>query len=330
MHAHTHGSDIPASSHESERRLLLAMWLTGGFMLVEVVGGLYAGSLALLADAGHMLTDTAALGFAYFAFRVARRPPDPRRSYGYHRFPVLAAFVNGVTLIGIVAWIAVEAVSRLREPVEILDGPMLAVAVVGLVVNLVALRILHGGDQGNLNLRGALLHVLGDLLGSVAAIAAAVVIMLTGWTPIDPLLSLLVAALILRSGIALLRQSGHVLMEGSPEDIDEDTVRAALVSAVPEVDDVHHVHVWSLSPGHPLMTLHAHVRDEADNERVLSEILTCLRQRFGVEHATVQLENGRCLTTPGSRDEPANESAPGASPQGATTNPTESTARTTT
>ena len=330
MHTHTHGSDTPSDTHGSERRLLLAMWLTGGFMLVEVVGGLYAGSLALLADAGHMLTDTAALGFAYFAFRVARRPPDPRRSYGYHRFPVIAAFVNGVTLVGIVAWIAVEAVRRLREPVEILDGPMLAVAVVGLVVNLVAFRILHGGDQGNLNLRGALLHVLGDLLGSVAAIAAAMVIMLTGWTPIDPLLSLLVAALILRSGIALLRQSGHVLMEGSPEDIDADTVRVALVSEVPEVHDVHHVHVWSLSPGHPLMTLHAHVRDEADNERVLSEILACLRERFGVEHATVQLENGRCLAAPGRRDASANENSSGPSLRSATTDPTEPRTRITT
>ena len=307
MHAHTHGSETSAGCHESERRLLLAMWLTGGFMLVEVLGGLYAGSLALLADAGHMLTDTAALGFAYIAFRVARRPPDSRRSYGYHRFPVLAAFVNGVTLVGIVAWIAVEAASRLREPVEILDGPMLAVAVLGLIVNLGAFRILHGGDQGNLNLRGALLHVLGDILGSVAAITAAVVIMSTGWTPIDPLLSLLVAALILRSGVSLLRQSGHVLMEGSPDDFDEDTVRAALVSAVPGVDDVHHVHIWSLSPGIPLMTLHAHVRDEVDNERVLREILTCLRECFGVEHATVQLENGRCLATPRSRDEPVGE-----------------------
>lgn len=298
MHAHTHGPDPSTPSHENERRLLLAMWLTGGFMLVEVVGGLYAGSLALLADAGHMLTDTAALGFAYFAFRVARRPPDPRRSYGYHRFPVLAAFVNGVTLVGIVGWIAVEAVSRLREPVQILDGPMLVVAIIGLIVNLVAFWILHGGDHGNLNVRGALLHVLGDLLGSVAAIAAALVIMLTGWTPIDPLLSLLVAALVLKSGISLLRQSGHVLMEGSPDDIDEDTVRTALLSDVPEVDDVHHLHVWSLSPGHPLMTLHAHVNGDADNERVLKQILTCLRERFGVEHATVQLEHGRCLATP--------------------------------
>lgn len=304
---HTHNTHSSSDRHESERRLLLAMWLTGGFMLVEVLGGLYAGSLALLADAGHMLTDTAALGFAYFAFRVARRPPDSRRSYGYHRFPVLAAFVNGVTLIGIVGWIAIEALSRLREPVEILDGPMLAVAAVGLIVNLGAFWILHGSDRTNLNLRGALLHVVGDLLGSVAAIAAAVIIMLTGWTPIDPLLSLLVAALILRSGTSLLRQSGHVLMEGSPADIDEEVVRDTLVTVVPEVDDVHQVHVWSLSPGHPLMTLHAHVRAEADNERVLGQILNCIHTRFGVEHATVQLESGRCLATPESREEPTAE-----------------------
>ncbi len=271
------------------------MLLTGAFMLVEVAGGLLSGSLALLADAGHMLTDTAALCFAWLAFRLARRPADAQRSYGYHRYQVLAAFVNGVVLIAIVTWIVIEAVERIREPAEILGGLMLAVAVAGLAVNVIAFGILHGGSRENLNVRGALLHVLGDLLGSLAAIIAATVIILTGWTPIDPLLSVLVALLILRSAWALVRQSTHVLLEGTPAEIDVARLKAELVDRVPEVEDVHHVHVWTLASGKLVMTLHAHVRDGADGEHVLRTILSLCRERFGVEHVTVQIEHGRCV-----------------------------------
>ncbi|MCY4637995.1 MAG: cation diffusion facilitator family transporter [Acidobacteria bacterium] len=274
--------------------MLGALWLTGGFVLVEVAGGLFAGSLALLADAGHMLTDTAALGLACIAVRVATRPGDTRRSYGYHRFPVLAAYVNAVTLLLIVAWIAFEAVARMREPVEILEGPMLAVAAVGLLVNLAAFRLLLGGRKDSLNVRGALVHVLGDLLGSVAAIVAALVIMATGWTLIDPLLSLLVALLVLRSAVSLLRRSGHVLMEGRPEHLDAEDVARTIARTVPEVGDVHHMHIWSLSPGRPIMTFHARVDRGAVHDQVLERVLACLRERFGVRHATVQLEHERC------------------------------------
>ena len=177
-HVHAHDSTVPDG--DDRRRLLGALSLTGGFMLVEIFGGLLTGSLALLADAGHMLTDTAALGLAYVAVRVARRPVDARRSYGYHRFPVLAAYVNAVTLLLIVAWIGIEAVGRIRQPVEILEGPLLAVAAVGLLINLAAFSLLHGGRTDSLNVRGALVHVLGDLLGSIAAIVAALAIMATG------------------------------------------------------------------------------------------------------------------------------------------------------
>ena len=270
------------------------MLLTGGFMAVEVAGGLASGSLALLADAGHMLTDAAALSFAWIAFRLARRPADARRSYGYHRFQILAAFVNGVVLMAIVAWIAFEAVQRLREPVEILGGLMLAVAGVGLAVNLLSFAILHGGNRENLNVRGALLHVASDLLGSLAAIVAAVVIIVTGWTPIDPLLSVLVALLIARSAWMLVRQSAHVLLEGTPAEIDVPRLKAELVAAVPEVDDVHHVHVWTLASGKLVMTLHAHVRDDANGEQVLRTVLSICRERFGVSHVTVQIEHGDC------------------------------------
>lgn len=271
------------------------MLLTGGFMAVEAAGGVLAGSLALLADAGHMLTDAAALCFAWIAFRLARRPADARRSYGYHRFQILAAFVNGVVLMAIVAWIAIEALQRLRQPVEVLGGLMLAVAVVGLAVNLISFAILHGGNRENLNVRGALLHVVGDLLGSLAAIIAAVVIIVTGWTPIDPLLSVLVALLIARSAWMLVRQSAHVLLEGTPAEIDVARLKSELVAAVPEVDDVHHVHVWTLASGKLVMTLHAHVRDDANAEQVLRTILAISRERFGVSHVTVQIEHGRCV-----------------------------------
>ena len=174
MREHAHG-DREASA-DNERRVFLAMLLTGGFMVAEVAGGIAAGSLALLADAGHMLTDCASLALAWMAFRIGRRPHDARRSYGYHRFQVLAAFVNGIALIAIVGWIVIEAVRRLLAPVEVLGGLMLVIAVLGLLVNLGAFWILHGGDQQNLNLRGAALHVLGDLLGSIAAIAAGLII----------------------------------------------------------------------------------------------------------------------------------------------------------
>jgi len=271
------------------------MLLTGGFMVVEVAGGLLSGSLALLADAGHMLTDAAALCFAWLAFRLAWRPADPRRSYGYHRFQILAAFLNGVVLIAIVVWIGIEAVQRLQAPVEILGPMMLAVAAVGLVVNLICFAILHGGNRENLNVRGALLHVLGDLLGSLAAIIAAVVIIVTGWTPIDPLLSLLVALLILRSAWLLVRQSTHVLLEGTPAEIDVSRLKSELVDGVEDVDDVHHVHVWTLASGKLVMTLHAHVCDGADAEDALRAILSICRERFGVAHVTVQIEHGRCL-----------------------------------
>ncbi len=205
MHDHAHG-------HHHHQVL------TGTFMVAEVAGGLITGSLALLADAGHMLTDTVALALAWVAFVLTERPADHKRTFGYHRWPVLAAFVNGLALLGIVLWIAVEAVQRMLDPQPVLGGTMLVIAFAGLVVNIVAFALLHGGDRDNLNLRGAALHVLGDLLGSAAAIIAAGVIMTTGWTPIDPLLSLFVALLLVRSAWYLLRQSGHVLLEGALMD----------------------------------------------------------------------------------------------------------------
>ncbi|UCE89129.1 MAG: cation diffusion facilitator family transporter [Pseudomonadota bacterium] len=277
-----------------ERRMFMAMWLTGGFMIAEVIGGLLSGSLALLADAGHMLTDTASLALAWLAARAGRRPADQLRSYGYQRLQIIAAFVNGITFIVIVVWILIEAVQRLMQPIEVLGGMMLVVAVLGLMVNIAAFAILHGGNRANLNLRGALIHVIGDLLGSVAAISAALIILWTGWMPIDPLLSVLVALLILRSAWHVVRHSTHILLEGAPEDVDVQTLREALTDSIPVVHDVHHVHVWSLTPEHPLLTLHLVVAPGADYDAVLRQAKGLLVQRFGIDHTTIQIEQEQC------------------------------------
>ena len=294
MHSHEHSHDHD-QQHTAERRLLWAFLLTASFMLVEVAGGLLSGSLALLADAGHMLTDAASLALAWGASRASRRPADALRSYGYHRAQVLAALINGMALVGIVAWIVIEAVQRIMTPVPVLGGLMLGVAVLGLLVNVGAFALLHGGREHNLNVQGAFLHVLGDLLGSVAAIVAAGVILWTGWMPIDPLLSLLVALLILRSAWALVRRSAHILLEGTPEGLDVDLLRSELHEAVPAVRDVHHVHVWSLTPQRPLLTMHVDVDAGADSNQVLADLKGILQQRFGIDHSTIQIECGACV-----------------------------------
>jgi cobalt-zinc-cadmium efflux system protein len=299
-HRHGHGHDhgpAPAVDADNQRRVFRAMLLTAGFAAVEAVGGVLSGSLALLADAGHMVTDAASLALAWLAFRLGRKPADNARSYGYQRFQVLAAFVNGAALIAIVGWIAVEAVGRLLAPQPVMGTAMLAVAALGLVVNLVAFRLLHGGDQDNLNLRGAALHVLGDLLGSIAAIVAGAVILATGWTPIDPILSLLVAGLILRSAWMLMRRSAHILLEGTPAALDIEEIKRDLPAAVEGVCDVHHVHAWALTEAHPLVTLHATLARDADPERALHAIKRHLAERFAVEHSTVQIEPGACADT---------------------------------
>ena len=216
-HDHDH-SHVPTVTSTNERKVLISFVLIFTFMIVETVGGVLSGSLALLADAGHMLTDAAALALAYAAFRFGRRAADSKRTFGYLRFEVIAGFVNAVTLFAIVAWIGYEAWKRFFNPAPILAGPMMIVAVIGLLVNILVLWIMTRGDTDHVNVKGAILHVVGDLLGSIGAIVAAVVIMLTGWSPIDPILSVLVAVLILRSAWKLLAKSIHILLEGAPDD----------------------------------------------------------------------------------------------------------------
>ena len=264
-------------------------------MVVEVIGGILSGSLALLADAGHMLTDTMALALAAIAFQVSKRPADVKRTYGYQRFQILAAFVNGLSLLLIVGWILYEAVDRLRHPAAILGQTMLLVAAIGLVVNVVAFIILHGGDRENLNIRGAAMHVLGDLLGSIAAIIAAFVIIYTGWTPIDPILSVVVALLILRSAWALVKRSAHVLLEGAPDSLDVSSMQAQLIAEVPTVASIHHVHVWGLTAQDLMLTMHVRLSTEPGNPTdCIRRIKEVLREQYGIGHSTIEIETEDC------------------------------------
>ena len=290
-HDHDHATHrhAPTVGRRNERVVLTGLLLTAGFMVVEVIGGVLSGSLALIADAGHMLTDAAALALAWFAFRIGRRASNARKTFGYLRFEVLAGLINAITLFALVAWIAWEAVQRLRAPTEVLAGPMLAVAIVGLVVNLLVFRILHSGDQDHVNIKGATLHVLGDLLGSVAAIIAALVIRYTGWMPIDPILSVLVCGLILRSAWSLLRNSLDILMEATPPGIDIEQLRAHVVEQVPGVADVHHVHVWSITSGRVLATLELTLAADGDAAVAVPATKRVLQARFGIGHTTVEV-----------------------------------------
>jgi cobalt-zinc-cadmium efflux system protein len=277
------------------RRVIIALVLTGTFMVVEVVGGILSGSLALLADAGHMLTDTMALALAAVAFQVSKRPADTTLTYGYQRFQILAAFVNGLSLLFIVGWILYEAVNRFIAPQEVMGETMLIVAVAGLVVNIISFTVLHGGDKDNLNIRGAALHVAGDLLGSVAAIVAAVVIIYTGWMQIDPILSIAVAILILKSAWVLVKRSAHVLLEGAPEWLDIDTMREHLIGKVPEVASIHHVHVWGLTPQDLMLTMHLCVSTQPENPTdIIRRVKVQLREEYGIGHSTIEIEVDDC------------------------------------
>ena len=287
-HGHSHGQDL------SEQALGRAFLLIAAFTGVEVAGGILANSLTLLADAGHMFLDASALGLAWYAARLARRRHDDRLSYGYHRFEVLAAFVNALTLLALAVWIVVEAIGRLGTPEAVVPLPGLAVAVIGLVVNLIALRLLHGHGHDNLNIASASLHVLGDLLGSVAAIAAMAIIYFTGWTYADPLLAVLVAGILVHGAQRVLRDSAHILLEGVPHHIDMERLKETLTQDIDNVRQVHHVHAWALTGDKPMVTLHATVDADSDAFATINRIKQVLLDRFGVDHSTVQLEEGPC------------------------------------
>ena len=298
-HDHGHHHHHHRGENSSEQRLWIALAVLGGFTVVEGVGGLWAHSIALLAEAAHMLADCGSLILAIFAIRISRRPASASRTYGHRRYQPLAAYTNGLLLLAITIGVVVEAAQRLLSPPMVNGRMMLVVAVAGGVANLAAFLILSGASS--LNEKGARAHVLSDLLGSVAAVGAAVVILFFGWLPADPLLSLLVSILIFRSGWQLTTDSAHILLEGSPTGFDTHAVERELTS-LPEVKGIHHVHAWSLTGEAVMVTLHAQINEGADGDAALTEVTEFLYRRFGVDHATVQIEEGDCPSPSGSTE----------------------------
>ncbi|MBL1261062.1 MAG: cation transporter [Thiotrichaceae bacterium] len=291
-HHHKHQADHHSGHHHhhpgSGNALLWALALTLSFAVVEAVGGVISGSLALLGDAGHMLTDAMALGLAAFAAWLTKQPRSARHSYGLVRAEVVAALINGLFMLVIVFTITYHAIDRLLQPQPVAGGMVMVIAAIGLMINIVVAMILHRGEQ-TLNTRAAYLHVLGDLLGSVAALVAGAVIYFTGWIPIDPLLSLLICTLILYSCVRLLREGLHVIMEGVPLNLDYDQIGSAMTEPA-AVDSIHDLHVWTLSSGLVALSAHVVIRDMNEWEAVLGELSVQLDRRFDIQHITLQPE----------------------------------------
>jgi cobalt-zinc-cadmium efflux system protein len=287
-HGHSHG---PGAYRGADRRALtLAALLTTTFMVAEVVGGLLTGSLALLADAGHMLSDSFSLLLALGAVWLAARPATARRTFGFKRAEILAALVNGMTLVLIAAWIVYEAIGRLGDPPEIESGGMLVVALLGLLVNVVAAFILSRAEGDSLNVSAAFRHVLADLLGSVGVIAAALIILATGWELADPLISLVIALLIAASAWSILRESTEILLEAAPRDLDTEEIGQAM-AAMPDVVEVHDLHVWTITSGFPALSAHVVVAADADCHARRWEIERMLHDRFNLDHTTLQMDH---------------------------------------
>ncbi len=293
-HAHAHLPPGGTASAGHRRRLGLVLAITATVLVVQAVGAVATGSLALLADAAHMATDTVGIALALGAVTLAQRPASGRRTFGWQRVEVLAAVGNGLLLLGVGGYVVVEAVRRIGDPPEIRSGLMLAVATLGLAANLVSLALLRGGQRSSLNVRGAYLEVLGDALGSLAVIAAAVVILTTGWTGADVVASLVVGALVLPRAWSLLRDALDVLLEAAPRGVDLDDVRAHMLD-VAGVTDVHDLHAWTITSGLPVLSAHVVVDDAAladgHGGRVLDALCSCLDGHFDVEHCTFQLES---------------------------------------
>jgi cobalt-zinc-cadmium efflux system protein len=291
-HGHAHGGvGNPGEGHE--RRLLWTLGLAAAYMLAEAVGGWLTGSLALLADAGHMLSDVAALGLSVFAIRIARRPPTPTRTYGHYRTEILAALVNGAMLVAISVYVIVEACRRLGAPPEINAPAMMAVAGGGLLFNIVGLQLLAAGRHESLNVRGAWLHVATDALGSLQTVIAGALIWWLGWRWADPAASIVIALLVIWSSWSLLRDAVAVLMEGVPRHLDVVEVRDAL-AGVPGVVGVHDLHVWTITSGREALSAHLVVGESSARARTLEQVRGTLAQRFGIKHVTVQLEHDEC------------------------------------
>ena len=288
-HSHDHSHSHSHGRGRNRRRLAIVLGLVATYMVAEVVGGLLTNSLALLADAGHMLSDAGALALSLFALWVAQRPPTSTHTYGFYRTEILAALANGATLVAISIFVFYEAIQRLGEPPHVEGGLMMGVAAGGLLVNLVGLWILSGGREESLNVRGAWLHVLTDALGSVGALGAGGLILAFGWTWADPAASILIGVLVLYSSWSLLRETVGVLMESAPGHIDVDAVRGA-VGAVPGVLSAHDLHVWTITSGMVALSAHVNAAPDVDAAQLLRQLRRLLHDRFGIDHITVQVE----------------------------------------
>lgn len=299
---HDHGENPRSRSGVDQRRLLIALVLAATYMLAEIAGGWLTGSLALLADAGHMFSDVVALAMSLVALRIAQRPATPARTYGYYRTEILAALIHGVLLVCVSAGIIYEATERLAAPTAVLGGPMLAVAAGGLLVNLIGLKILSEGRHESLNVRGAWLHVLSDALGSVGAMIAGALIWGFGWAWADPAASLLIGGLIIYSSWSLIREAVSVLMEGAPAHIDVEEIQRSLL-ALAGVETVHDLHVWTIASGMISLTGHVVIQEGQSPSELLRTVSDLVADRFQIEHATIQIE-------PMGFDEPEGECFP--------------------
>ncbi|MGG1684354.1 cation diffusion facilitator family transporter [Pseudalkalibacillus sp. NRS-1564] len=285
-HSHDHGHTHSAN----KKALLISFILIATFMILEVVGGIITNSLALLSDAGHMLSDAVALGMSLLAFKLGEKKSDTEKTYGYKRFEILAAFLNGIALIAISFYILWESINRFIDPPDVASTGMLVIAAIGLIVNILVAWILMKGDTSeNLNLRSAFLHVLGDLLGSIGAIIAALLIMFIGWNYADPIASAIVAILVLISGIRVTKDSFHVLMEGTPSNIDLQKVKKALVE-IDGVNSIHDLHIWNITSDFPSFTCHLVVNQGVNRDQMLKIAGQKLHDQFDLSHTTIQIE----------------------------------------
>lgn len=294
-HEHEHGegghSHGPGAWRDADRKaLLIAAGLTAGFMFAEIIGGLLTDSLALLADAGHMLSDSFSLFLALGAVALAARPATPRRTYGYKRAEILAALINGVLLVVVSVWIVIEAINRIGDPPDVLGGWMLVVAVAGLAVNLIAARVLARSAGESLNVKAALRHVLADVAGSVGVILAAVIILTTGWELADPIVSIVISVLIATSAWSILRDSVDVLLEAAPPGLDTEEIGYSMAS-LSGVDQVHDLHIWQITSGMPMLSAHVLVAPESDCHGIRRELELLLGREYGIDHTTLQVEH---------------------------------------
>ena len=290
MHESPHHSHTSQANPKNQRKIVFAAALTFTYMTIEVIGGFWVNSVALIADGVHMLTDSIALMIAWWGFHMAQKPANDHMTYGYQRTQILTAFVNGAALLLICVGIVGMAIERMINPQEVMGREMFIIAIIGLCINLLVFSILHSGDQKNMNMRGATLHFLGDTLASIAVISAAIIIYFTGWNLVDPLLSILVAAIIAYNAIKLTRSAAHILLEGVPAGYEITEIKQDLAERFPYLEQIHHIHLWAIAEQQVMMTLHAKTDLQNINDATLYEIKQYLNDQHAVHHVTLQLE----------------------------------------